>query len=125
MNCGIRVPERGRASIYISAEGDLVSPDTPGAFPPAGRAFKGEEVKAALQGRSLPDTSHEQSKAYMNYIRRLQAGNSGFTCYAPMQVQRRPPRRMSWSSAERRVGKECVSPCRSRWAPFPENKKKN
>src|SRR3546814_14448511 len=22
-------------------------------------------------------------------------------------------------SAERRVGKECVSPCRSRWAPYP------
>src|SRR3546814_6264396 len=70
MNCEIPVPELGRASNYISAEGDLVSPDTPGAFPPAGRAFKGEEVKAALQGRSLPDTRYEQSKAYMNYIDR-------------------------------------------------------
>src|SRR3546814_18115191 len=88
MNCEIPVPELGRASNYISAEGDLVSPDTPGAFPPAGRAFKGEEVKAALQGRSLPDTSYEQSKAYMNYIRRLQAGNSGFTCYASLQMPR-------------------------------------
>src|SRR3546814_16111330 len=26
-------------------------------------------------------------------------------------------------SEERRVGKECVSPCRSRWAPYPEKKK--
>src|SRR3546814_11224187 len=92
--CSADLPELGRASNYISAEGDLVSPDTPGAFPPAGRAFKGEEVKAALQGRSLPDTSYEQSKAYMNYIRRLQAGNR---------------------SEERRVGKECVSTWRSRW----------
>src|SRR3546814_12306210 len=25
-------------------------------------------------------------------------------------------------SAERRVGKECVNPCRSRWALYPENK---
>src|SRR3546814_17245424 len=28
-------------------------------------------------------------------------------------------------SAERRVGKECVSTCRSRWAPSHEKKKKN
>src|SRR3546814_4595510 len=26
-------------------------------------------------------------------------------------------------SAERRVGKECVSPCRSRWSPYPYKKK--
>src|SRR3546814_18304948 len=26
-------------------------------------------------------------------------------------------------SAERRVGKECVSPCRSRWSPNPKKKK--
>src|SRR3546814_11715960 len=25
-------------------------------------------------------------------------------------------------SEERRVGKECVSPCRSRWSPYPEKK---
>src|SRR3546814_12435141 len=26
-------------------------------------------------------------------------------------------------SEERRVGPECVSPCRSRWSPYPETKK--
>src|SRR3546814_19429085 len=29
------------------------------------------------------------------------------------------------SSEERRVGKECVSPCRSRWSPYHSKKKKN
>src|SRR3546814_16331617 len=29
------------------------------------------------------------------------------------------------SSEERRVGKECVSTCRSRWSPDPEKKKKS
>src|SRR3546814_13278227 len=29
----------------------------------------------------------------------------------------RPNTRTSWRSEERRVGKECVSTCRSRWAP--------
>src|SRR3546814_17997077 len=39
-------------------------------------------------------------------------GNS-FTC-TPNRVQR---------SEERRVGKECVSPCRSRGSPYPNKKK--
>lgn len=88
MNCEIPVPDLGRAGQYIGADGQLVSPDTPGAFPPAGRAFKGEEVKAAIRGRTLPGTTYEQSKAYMNYIRRLQSGNSGFTCFASLQMPR-------------------------------------
>src|SRR3546814_18599765 len=28
-------------------------------------------------------------------------------------------------SEERRVGKECVSACRSRWSPYPQNKQYN
>src|SRR3546814_11785407 len=28
-------------------------------------------------------------------------------------------------SEERRAGKECVSPCRSRWSPYPHKKKTN
>src|SRR3546814_11233434 len=31
----------------------------------------------------------------------------------------------SMRSEERRVGKECVSTCRSRWSPYHEKKKKN
>src|SRR3546814_15276404 len=38
---------------------------------------------------------------------------------------RRAPRwRRSASSEERRVGKECVSPCRSRWYTYPSKKNK-
>lgn len=85
LNCQIPVPERGRG-MYVGANGDLVAPDTPGAFPPSPRDFTGEEVKRALSGRSLPGTSPEQSRAYMNYIRRLQTGQSGFTCYASLQM---------------------------------------
>src|SRR3546814_11811081 len=38
-----------------------------------------------------------------------------------------PAKVMTWTadrSEERRVGKECVSTCRSRWSPYPEKKKK-
>src|SRR3546814_13313771 len=33
------------------------------------------------------------------------------------------PAGTSLRSEERRVGKECVSPCRSRWSPYNSNKK--
>lgn len=88
LNCEIPVPGPHATGQYIDPFGKLVPPGTAGAFPPAGRNFTGEEVKAAMGGRSLPGTSYEQSQAYVNYIRRLQAGQSGFTCYASIQMPR-------------------------------------
>jgi hypothetical protein len=86
--CEIPVPDPGRAGSYIAQDGSLVPAGTPGAFPPAGRPFKGEEVKRALNGGTLPGTDYERSKAYTNYIRRLQTGTSGFTCFASLQMPR-------------------------------------
>ena len=88
LNCEIPVPGNNAAGGYIAADGSVVSADTPGAFPPAGRNFSGEEVQAMNNGRTLPGTSYDQSEAYVNYIRRLQAGQSGFTCYASLQMPR-------------------------------------
>ncbi len=88
LNCQIPVPEPTAAGQYIAADGSLVPSGTTGAFPAAARPFTGEEVKAALAGRSLPGTSYEQGSAYMNYIRRLRAGQNGFTCYASIQIAR-------------------------------------
>ncbi|OHC94532.1 MAG: hypothetical protein A2792_12175 [Sphingomonadales bacterium RIFCSPHIGHO2_01_FULL_65_20] len=88
LNCQIPVPERGKG-MYIDPTGKLVTPDTPGAFPPSPRDFTGEEVRKALQGSNLPGTTREQSQAYLNYIRKLQNGQSGFTCYASLQMPRR------------------------------------
>src|SRR3546814_14238296 len=41
-------------------------------------------------------------------------GARGDTFFLALQVNR---------SEERRVGKECVSPCRSRWSPYHDKKK--
>lgn len=87
-NCEIPVPDAGRAGKYIAPDGSLVAPRTPGAFPPSGKVFKGYEVKSALNGNTLPGTDYERSKAYTNYIRRLQSGQSGFTCFASLQMPR-------------------------------------
>ncbi|HEX7783077.1 MAG TPA: hypothetical protein VF509_09755 [Sphingobium sp.] len=88
LNCRIPVPDAPHASQHIAADGTLVPAGTQGAVPGAGRPFTGEEVKAALRGRHLPGTSYEQNQAYLNYIRRLQSGTSGFTCYASLQMPR-------------------------------------
>lgn len=86
LNCQIPVPDPARAGQYIAADGSVVPAGTAGAFAPFSRPFKGQEVKAALAGGSLPGTTYTQSQAYMNYIRRLQYGQSGFTCFASLQM---------------------------------------
>ncbi len=88
LNCEIPVPGPHGAGKNIDAYGKLVAPDTPGSFVATGQKYTGEQVKAALGGRSLPGTSYDQSRAYVNYIRRLQSGQSGFTCYASLQMPR-------------------------------------
>ncbi|MEP9357678.1 hypothetical protein [Sphingomonas sp. KR3-1] len=88
MNCEIPVPDPGRAGQYVAADGKLVPAGTPGAFPAAGTPFKAQDVKTALGGGTLPGTTYEQSRAYTNYIRRLQSGTSGFTCFASLQMPR-------------------------------------
>lgn len=71
----------------VGPDGSAVRPDTPGAAPP--RVFKGRDVRKAMTGSSLPGTTSEQSDAYLNYIRRLQRGDAGFTCFASIQNPRR------------------------------------
>lgn len=87
-HCEIPVPDAARASSYVAADGSLVAPGTPGAFPPSAAPFRAEDVKVALGGGQLPGTDYESSKAYMNYIRRLRAGDGGFTCFASLQMPR-------------------------------------
>lgn len=88
LNCEIPVPGPHGTGQSIAADGSLVAPGTAGSFPAAYRPFKGEEVKRAMQGNTLPGTTYDQSQAYVNYIRRLQMGQSGFTCYASLQMPR-------------------------------------
>ncbi|WP_375396239.1 hypothetical protein [uncultured Sphingomonas sp.] len=88
MVCEVPVPDPGRAGNYIAADGSVVPAGTKGAFPPVSRPFKAEEVRVALKGGMLPGTTSEQSNAYTAYIRRLQQGTAGFTCFASLQMPR-------------------------------------
>ena len=88
MNCQIPVPGPTGAGKFIDTAGKLVPPGTKGAFPGSARPFTGEEVKRAFRGQTLPGTTYNQSQAYLQYIRRLQAGQSGFTCFASITMTR-------------------------------------
>lgn len=89
MNCTIPVPAPEAGAQNIAADGSLVAPGTPGSFAPAMRPITGEEAKALLRsGQTPPGMESSQAQAYANYIRRLQAGMSGFTCYASLQMPR-------------------------------------
>jgi hypothetical protein len=89
LNCQIPVPSPQAGGQYIAPDGSLVAPGTPGSFAPATRPLTGEEVKVMLNGGPSPAGVDPQSaQAYANYIRRLQAGMSGFTCYASLQMPR-------------------------------------
>jgi hypothetical protein len=87
MTCEIPIPQPSAAGSFIAPDGTLVAPGTPGAFPPLQRAMKGEEVKALLNsGVAPPGVDPAAGQAYAQYIRRLQAGMSGFTCFASLQM---------------------------------------
>lgn len=88
MKCEIPVPDPGRAGQYIAADGSVVPAGTKGAYPGPARPFQAEEVRTALKGGTLPGTTYEQSRAYTAYIRRLQHGTTGFTCFASLQMPR-------------------------------------
>lgn len=89
LNCEIPVPGPQAGGNHIAADGTLVAPGTPGSYAPAPRPLKGEEVKVMLRGGPSPaGIDGESARAYTNYIRRLQTGMSGFTCYASLQMPR-------------------------------------
>jgi hypothetical protein len=90
LNCEIPVPApQAGAGQFIAADGSLVPAGTAGAYPPLTRPLKGEEVRAMLNsGRPPAGVDSQAAQAYANYIRRLQAGMSGFTCYASLQMPR-------------------------------------
>ncbi len=88
LNCEIPVPGPQAGGNHIAADGSLVAPGTPGAAPPLARPITGEEARVLLRGSTPPGLSPQSSQAYANYIRRLQAGMSGFTCYASLQMPR-------------------------------------
>ena len=87
LNCRIPIPDPPNAGKYVGQDGRLVAAGTEGAHVPAPRPLTGEEAKAMISyGRTPAGFDPNARQAYVNYIRRLQHGTSGFTCYASLQA---------------------------------------
>src|SRR3546814_19398413 len=78
-----------------------------------GRIGGAELLRPRRLGQGLP----QQPRQRQEHQARLQRAADRALC-------RRGRRRTEGRSEERRVGKECVSTCRSRWSPY-HSKKKN
>lgn len=88
LNCTIPIPASGMGGKMIAADGSVVPTGTPGAFPPLMRPLTGEEAKRMLQGGLPPaGVDYQAAQAYTNYIRRLQPGVGGYSCYASLQMR--------------------------------------
>ncbi len=85
LNCQIPVPDPTNQTRAVAPDGTMVPKGTAGAFP-GGRTFTGEDVRKGMKGGNLPGTSYNESQAYLNYVRKLQGGRSGFTCYASLMM---------------------------------------
>ncbi len=88
LNCKIPIPDPPHAGQYIAQDGRLVAANTQGAVRPPPRPITGEEAKNMINGQSPAGFDPAAREAYVNYIRRLQHGTSGFTCYASLQAPR-------------------------------------
>ena len=89
MTCQIPIPDQVHAGEYIAPDGSLVPAGTAGAFPPPPQQpVTGEEAKQLLAGQTPAGFDPNATQAYASYIRRLQQGVSGFTCYASLQMPR-------------------------------------
>lgn len=82
-NCEIPIPP-----VSIASDGQVVPAGTKGAVQ-GGRTLKADDVRKALNGGIMPGMGYDESQAYTAYIRRLQQGQSGFTCFASLQMPRR------------------------------------
>src|SRR3546814_15669104 len=95
---------------------DVCSSDllpTPAGFAAASQFVRPDDVAESIAAGPDLDELAESVRPYLE---------AGFTDIAIVQVgdehQDRFVSEVAERSEERRVGKECISPCRSRWAPY-------
>jgi hypothetical protein len=88
LNCRIPIPDPGNAGKYIAQDGTMVDAGTAGAFKPPVQPITGTQAQKMIEGQTPPGMNPAGRQAYVNYIRRLQQGTAGFTCYASLQNPR-------------------------------------
>ncbi len=86
MNCEIPIDN------WVDAYGDVQAPNTQQAYAPPSRPYLGEEIRTMTppnitlsNGEPL---SSEAFNAHVEYIKKMQQGTPGFTCFASIAARR-------------------------------------
>src|SRR3546814_13723653 len=105
------------SSDVCSSDLETRLPEVPDLTVDAGRAMEGREKLKALH-RALAELPERERRAFeMHRMQGLTYAEIG-VALGLSQTRAYELVRAALRSAERRVGKECVSTCRSRWSPY-------
>jgi hypothetical protein len=92
MKCQIPVPDSANVGKWIKNDGTLVASGTSNSFPGPSRPYTGQEILTMSRpsitmtnGQSLSQTAFN---AHVEYIKKLQRGTQGFTCFASIANRR-------------------------------------
>lgn len=77
---------------WVDSQGKVKAANTSGAFPPPSRPYTGEEI-LNLQRPNITMTNNQNLtqqafNAHVEYIKRMQRGTAGFTCWASIAGRR-------------------------------------
>lgn len=92
MNCQIPVPNSSNTGKWIRNDGTLVASGSSNSFPGPSRNYTGQEILTMTRpnitmtnGQTL---SQSAFNAHVEYIKKLQRGTQGFTCFASVAGRR-------------------------------------
>ncbi len=77
---------------WVDAQGNIKAANASGAFPPPSRAYKGEEIlknqRPNIKMTNNQTLTQQAFNAHIEYIKKLQRGTAGFTCWASIAGRR-------------------------------------
>lgn len=86
MNCEIPMDK------WVDAYGEATTAGAEGSFAPPSRPYLGEEIRSmSAPSMSLADgnpMSQQAFNAHVEYIKKMQRGSPGFTCFASIAARR-------------------------------------
>lgn len=92
MKCQIPVPDPANVGKWIRNDGVLVASGTKDSFPGPARNYTGQEIltmsRPNIKMTNGNTLSQSAFNAHVEYIKKLQRGTQGFTCFASIANRR-------------------------------------
>jgi hypothetical protein len=92
LNCQIPVPNSANSTKWIKNDGTLVASGTSNSFPGPSRNYTGQEIltnqRPSITMKNGQQLTQSAFNAHVEYIKKLQRGTQGFTCFASVAGRR-------------------------------------